>query len=227
MTALGGFDSLHDVDRVNINDNPLLEEVKGFNQLRHVAYLSIATNTRLRVIAGFNNALEASTLVSIGNNPALQTITGFQGLKTESLGIATNAALREISGFDGGWVNSQISITDNAGLQTITGFRNLTRAPGTVYINNNPLLTSITGFTGTQAPTYLYLTNNPALASLGTSFAYADYSTLTRFYLEGNTSLVACAEPWICHYLRRGAMPSSAVTERAARRPASYRLARR
>lgn len=204
LRFIGGFSVLHDVGALIISDDPLLEEVKGFNGLRHVESLAINKNTKLRVIDGFNNALESSTLVSILDNPALQTITGFRNLKATGLAIVRNAVLREINGFDGGWVSSQLSISDNASLSTITGFRNQTRATPSLVVQRNPLLTSITGFTGTQAPTTMFLDANPALKLLSTCFLYADYSPLTRLYCQGNTSLVACAEPWLCQFLRRG-----------------------
>ena len=218
LEQFNAFASLHTLNQVQINNNPRLEELGGFNNLRHVQYLSITSNTRLRSIAGFNNSLEVAGVggsgVIISNNPVLQTIAGFRALKSEGVGITNNANLREITGFDGGWVVGSLSIVNNAALQRITGFKSLLRATNYVGITQNPRLAAVTGLRGTQAPVRLVVGDNPSLKALAPGFAYASYATLASLNVDRNDSLAACAEPWVCEYLRRGG--NASITGNAA-----------
>ncbi|TGE16560.1 hypothetical protein [Hymenobacter elongatus] len=195
-----GLAALTAVDLLTINNNPSLQVLAGFNNLRNVGTLNISGNG-VRSITGFAG-VTLSNRADITNNPQLQAITGFAGASAPGLYISDNARLLDIAGFNAGTF-ATVGISANPALTALSGFRN-TEFTGAVNVINNAQLDSVTGFAGPRAPTAISLSSNPRLRGFTRGFVFGSYTTLSSLTIFGNTMLSACAQPWVCAYLRRG-----------------------
>ncbi|WP_165370488.1 T9SS type A sorting domain-containing protein [Hymenobacter persicinus] len=195
-----GFGSLSSVDYFSITFNNTLQRLAAFNNLRNVTSMIVQDCNRLTTLAGFNGGLQANTCI-VARNSLLQDIPGFSGLRVQQLNVNNNPVLLNVTGFNNS-TSEVVNIDTNPGLTVISGFRS---AAFTNYISvqNNTQLDSIAGFRGASSPTIIYIRNNPRLRGIERGFAFGFYAPLTSLYIQNNPLLAACAQPWICSYLRR------------------------
>lgn len=194
------------MDALTISNNPALQQqLAGFNSLRNLQNIGI-TGNGITAISGFNGGVllngSGSGSINISSNPRLQSIIGFAGANVRSLNIYTNAGLVAISGFNNGAFVA-VNIGSNDAMTSVSGFRN-SDFTNTIQLSNNVQLDNISGFIGSRAPATISLSGNSRLQNFAQGFAFGSYSALTTLNIGSNTLLAACAQPWICTYLRRG-----------------------
>lgn len=186
---IGGLTQLS--DRLVLAGLPWAD-VQAFDGVQSTGQVWISEFTSLTTLAGFGN-LTSAPIVTIANNPALTSISGFPniGATLQRLSITGNSQLVSISGFAAvTQITDKLELSGN-GLIQLDAFPNL----ATVYnlvIDNNAKLTSVTGFAGLTTASGLYFTNNPALTSIG---GLANVQTIAGLQAIQNPKLAAISMP--------------------------------
>lgn len=147
-----------------------------FNNLTGITgTINFQSNLELTVLGGFNALVSTPATIQFVGNTNLTSVTGFSNLTTiganlSFIGVGIPILTNNISGFS----NLQsigYLILRNTSLTNLNDFTSLTAINNGLSIDNNPLLTSITGLSsatnalgnGTQ-PFRIF--NNPVLTSL-------------------------------------------------------------
>ncbi|UOQ72353.1 hypothetical protein [Hymenobacter cellulosilyticus] len=176
-----GFTSLSTVDNFSLTQNDALQQIPSFANLRKVGNLVIQNCGRLTTIPGFSGGLQVN-VCNVVANPLLQKIPGFNRLRVwQQLNINNNPALQKVSGFNNG-SPAVVNIDTNPGLTVISGFRNTVFSSNYIYVQNNALLDSISGFGGDDAPYVIYVRNNPRLRGIEGAL-HIDPTSRCQFYL--------------------------------------------
>jgi len=219
LQTIPSFPSLSSLETISIMYNDALQQVTGFNSLRNGRSVYIGNNAALTTISGFNGGVSLTSAANITTNQLLQSITGFNGMRgAQECSVHHNPSLLDIAGFNNGAMTNAVVSTNNA-LTSVTGFRNSDFA-GYIQVASNPQLDTLSGFTGPRAPVGIYLTANPRLYDFSQAFSFTSYSLLSNLTIQNNTLLAACAQPWICAYLRRGGGASISGNAPACTQPA-------
>jgi hypothetical protein len=215
---------------LNISESNSLQVITGFNSLYSIGALNIIGLNSLKDISGFQNVDNIIGNSTIGENPLLETISGFGNMGSfGNLSITGNLSLTTLSGFNGNFITDTkatiLNIANNANLKTITGFKNAQIT--SVNINNNDLLTEISGFTNLISAEdinmnsdmnlntisgfnalisakYIGIRDNKSLTSLSGLFPNLDHQSIEILALTGNENLSVCAIPWLCNYINDG-----------------------
>ncbi|WP_210466818.1 T9SS type A sorting domain-containing protein [Rufibacter roseolus] len=188
LTILHSFWKLRSAKTVDIGDNRRLEDVRGFPLFNTTTFFTISYCPSLADISGFDNLTSVypakegeGSILYIGNNPALRTITGFKGLgKVDEMMLTTNRSLADIPSFNGLKEFNSIAIGSDSALVDISGFNGGFTEGGSLTISRNPKLRAVTGFNGLKAKT-LAINSNEALAEIA-GFDDVDASTINIGY---------------------------------------------
>ncbi len=175
LTSLTGFLELLSLDNgLLISNNPSLATVSGFDFLSVVfggmtfqnlpALQALPDFTQLGIIAGITGL----TFEATGTDYA--TVTGFPNLDFVTALTIKNTQIERIVGMGGRFiVEERLSISNNPALQQLGGAGGNLGAidpRGTVYIFNNPVLSSIALANLTNLRETLTVANLPLLSSL-------------------------------------------------------------
>jgi hypothetical protein len=178
------------VASVDIDANPVLTtfELGGLEMID--TDLTITNNTALSKVD--ISALEQVTgNVVVDNNAALGTVNFGSLSSVASLEIVNDPVMTSISGLPT-TVLGDFTLQSNAALTTMSGLAALQSIHGSLKIDNNAALKSLSAFPATSASVVgtMSVTNNAALADMGgiSHFGYLGGITIT-----GNASLTYCA----------------------------------
>ena len=182
LKSLDGLESLQNVLSVTIYDNPALESIESLLGITQTGEIMIYNNDSLTNLKGLNN-LTSCDIIGITSNDALTSLEGLNNLTT---------------------VKGELSIHDNRSLKTLEALSNLNQITGTaeigaggkLWIQENPLLTSLTGLNNLETVQKIQISNNESLTSLSglESITIIDgRNTNTSNYLQivGNNSLTS------------------------------------
>jgi len=217
-TSLTSFDTKSPVDvwygAITVVSNSKLTDLKNLTiHDGHVASIQFDQNAQLATFE-LGGLTKVDGDVSVTNNPMLTAvtikdvtsiggevaITNNAALKTINLGapttvnrfeVSSNQVLTTIAGAPSQQVLGDFIIRGNHALTSITGLGGLNRIRGTLTIDNNAALTSLSAFptTALTLEGSLMITNNTALTDLGgLSHAFYMYSV----NITGNISLAYC-----------------------------------
>jgi len=146
LTSLTGLDALTSIDYANIGDNSSLVNLSGLGALTTVNDISITNNASLTSLTGLGALASMGSHLYIAENNSLANLSGLDALTT---------------------VGGDLSIDSNGSLASLSALSALTSIGGSnIYINQNSLLTSLTGLDNLDlAPiSYMELRNNPLLS---------------------------------------------------------------
>ena len=217
-TSLTGFDTKSPVDvwygEITVISNSKLTDLKNLTiHDGHVASVRFDTNAQLATfeLTGLNKVdgdvavtnnpmLTAVTLkdvtsiggeVAITNNAALKTINLGAPTTVNRFEVSSNPVLTSIAGAPSQQVLGDFIIRGNKALTSITGLGGLNRIRGTLTIDNNAALTSLSAFptTALTIESPLIITNNGLLTDLG-GLSHAFY--IYTVNITGNGSLAYC-----------------------------------
>jgi hypothetical protein len=173
----------------NISYNPMLETINAFSSVDTVFGLfAITNNASLKSMDGFKNVATMNSggfepYLFIDNNPSLENLGGFSGLKQVqgnggTVEISNNAKLTDLQGLSsleyitGGGRGAGIFIRNNSGLRTLNGLTSFKAigygVAGAITITENPLLEDINGISNVSInsipPNFRFtLAKNPSL----------------------------------------------------------------
>lgn len=120
LTNLTGLEVKKIGRSMNIQNNPLLEDINGFNEIIIPEFISIFSNPSLKDISGFQQSPHLET-ITILSNDGLEKVTGFNNLvSVYYLNISDNNQLKDIATFsDLEVVEAQIGIRQNRSLSRV------------------------------------------------------------------------------------------------------------
>ncbi|WP_276372359.1 T9SS type A sorting domain-containing protein [Chryseolinea sp. H1M3-3] len=177
---------------LTIENNPMLTNLNGLFSLDSITgTLIIKENNSLASINGFGELVSVGGTVpyavTISSNPSLAEVNGFSALESiQGISIKNNAALVSVSGFSKLVIDYGIlEITSNNSLIDINGFKNLKEIrpaiASAVIIDNNAALQNLDGLTSLEiieGPNVaLRITNNPSLSNIDGLFALTSILT--------------------------------------------------
>ena len=240
LIGLGGLDSIG--NNLSIFNNDALEGLEGLDQLTYIRSFAIQENDSLKNIGNLDKLTSVGSLYIIANK-GLKKIDGFNGLSIakEGISIEQNGALDSITGFNNlvtvaentfpyGFMNIQL----NKELESIIGLENLKTVNGSMVISGNDQLSNLSGLEGlhyiyrhfwigknyngdeignasleslealhnlTIVGNHLIITKNPLLLSLS-GLDSLDYTRLQNVIIKENPNLSFCEVESICLYLK-------------------------
>lgn len=206
LQAITGFNSLYTIGALNIIGLNALKDISGFQNVDNIGNSTIGENPSLETISGFGNMSSFGNL-SITGNSSLTTLSVFNGksitdTKSRLLNIAYNATLKSITGFKNAQITS-VNINNNDLLTEISGFTNLISAEE-INMNSDMNLNTISGFNSLISAKYIGIRGNKSLTSLTGLFPNIDYQSVKALNLNDNLNLSVCSIPWICSYINNG-----------------------
>ena len=179
------------VANVNIDANPALTtfELGGLETIdTDLTITNNATLTKVEI-----SALEKVTgAVVVDNNAALGTVNFGSLSSAASIELVNDPVMTSLSGLPSTTVMGNFTIQSDAALTTLSGLTSLQSIEGTLKIDNNKALTSLSAFPATSAVigAGLSVTNNAALIDMG---GFSHFNYLGGITITGNTSLPYCA----------------------------------
>jgi hypothetical protein len=206
LQVISGFNNLYTIGALNIIGLNALKDISGFQNVDNTGNSTIGENPLLETISGFGNMGSFRTL-SITGNSSLTTLTGFNGkfitdTKATLLNIANNANLKSITGFKNAQITS-VNINNNDLLTEISGFTNLISAEE-INMNSDMNLNTISGFNSLISAKYIGIRGNKSLTSISGLFPNLDHQSIEILDLTSNENLSICAIPWLCNYINDG-----------------------
>ncbi len=155
--------------RLEIKNNPLLQEVVGSNDFTSASEILIENNESLNQIIGFNGLEEVVKVII--DNPNLELVSGFKSVRTigeqfANGGLIISGNLIELNAFDNlvEVIEDDLSI-GALGLEHVPPFDSLQRVGGRVGIGGSNLI-EYNGFHNLQFAGIMSFGNNPYLESL-------------------------------------------------------------
>ncbi len=160
-----GFSSIDSIGDVEFESVYALEELNILNNLNYAGSISIGRNPILRTIGGFNNL--KSSIVYVGENPQLFEINGFSSLNNSAnIRVSNNDLLRNFEGFENLNQLDFLSIFRNNELRDLDIFNNVDSMIQ-LDIYENEKLTTLEGFNQLKHVEDDIAVNDNALTSLG------------------------------------------------------------
>jgi len=192
-----------------INNNNALTSLSGLDNIISIGdYLRIRNNDPLSDITALSNVNYVGGDLTIYNNNELTNLSGLEGIDSigGDLSASANNSLTSLTGLDnitsmGGY----LSIKENILLPNLMGLNEITFIGGYLWISENISLTSISALEnltsiGGSLRIGDYYGGNPALTSL-TGLENIDPGSISKLYIENNSSLSICDVYSICEYL--------------------------
>lgn len=162
LSSTPSFDNLISVEDINVNADFPFDHIAEFPMLVRASSLNIRA---LKTLSGFN-ALQSCGFFSLNNNLTIETIEGFEQLKTAwGIWIEDNPLLREISSFPSlESISRNLHVYDNVSLEHLNGFNNLVHITEQLRLSGNTALREIIGFNAlTSADVIRIWNSHPAL----------------------------------------------------------------
>ena len=94
---------------------PVLIDLSGLDAVTSVSTLTLGGNEQLADISALSNLTTVEGLLSVADNPLLQSLHGLEGLRTLTASITDNATLEEVRAL-GGLTQGQVTISGNPAL---------------------------------------------------------------------------------------------------------------
>ena len=205
LENLEGLNNLESVPYISFTQNNSLKSLNGLESLNNTLSITIYGNPDLESIESLLEITQTGEIM-IYDNDSLTDLTGLNNLTScDIIGITSNDALTSLEGLNNlTIVKGELSIHDNSSLETLEALSNLQRITGTseigaggkLWIQGNPLLTSLTGLNNLETVQKIQISNNEGLTSLSglESITIIDgRNTNTSNYLQivGNNSLTS------------------------------------
>ena len=192
LVTLTIFSALESIGgALEIKDNPQLVQINLFNSLESVGgIMEISNNNSLVFLIDFESLNSAGQII-IENNASLASFGDFASLTTsgniiirDNESLVTHGAFNNLTNV----TNGILWFINNESLSIIGGFSNLTSIGGSLFISQNPALTSITSFEQLGTAGVIDIRDNSALIEVPTFNAVTSLSTNLLMY--NNISLV-------------------------------------
>jgi hypothetical protein len=135
------------INSLEILHNDALESLSSLNNLKqkNLESLEIISNPKLQSLQGLDNIVNVTEL-TIGFNPNLISLNGLNKLTNVNMfEIRNNEKLESLDGFHNLFIGDLLNIVDNEKLVFVHDLSKQLRYLQTLYINNNPSLTNLTG----------------------------------------------------------------------------------
>jgi hypothetical protein len=235
LNDIAGFNGVSSVGALEINGCDSLTNLVGLENAAITAQLRIEENNGLSDISNLNAIIGPLSLLQIGNNPALTSFSGLQGLNmldTGSAFIFGNIAITDFDAFTG-WTTapSTLSIQSSLIATSLSGLANMSGPVQNLNLQLNNALTDLDGLQGITKVTQLTIGSNANLTSLDGLNGLSNTATedcalfvsgnalltnmsalnmifpesVTNLAILGNTSLSDCYELLICGVVELGA----------------------
>jgi len=179
-----------------------IKNLNGLNQLEAVNGNLVIQGTLLMNLNGLNNLDSIGGILEIGNNQALNSLTGLGNLATvhgltinNNLFLTSTLGLTQLSTLQGDFY-----ISENLSLSHIFGLNNLTEIGGGFIIASNTSLVvlNLENLTSVGGPGFMII-NNPLLVDMNLSSL--DFIGGDLLIISDNGSLSGCAIQGLCTYL--------------------------
>lgn len=205
LENLDGLNNLESVLYISFTQNNSLKSLDGLESLNNTLSITIYENPDLESIESLSGITQTGEIM-IYNNDSLTDLTGLNNLTTcEIIGITSNDALVSLEGLNNlTTVNGELSLHNNSSLQTLEALSNLKRITGTaeigpggkLWIQENPLLTDLTGLNNLEIVQKIQISNNEGLTSLSglenvTVIDGKSVNTSNYLQISGNNSLTS------------------------------------
>jgi hypothetical protein len=126
--------------KLEISENPQLDDLSGLERLEHVAALSIRHNPELDDLSALSHLSSAESIV-ISDNPELGHLRGLEGLTQLDMLVLEHNGLYQTVGLSGLTQVGTLVVQDNPRLNSLRGLKSLAHARS-IEISENPLLSS-------------------------------------------------------------------------------------
>ncbi len=154
LQSITGFNNLETVGNIiRIRNNINLIDFEGFNNVSLVNAIYFRANWLLEKIDGFNSLIKVNGDLSITDNPAINTLTGFFSLTEIDRFYVEDTLITNLDAFSAlTKVFTEIGINLNSQLNSISGLSSLTEVQYFDFsIGGNPQLTSLNGLENLNA----------------------------------------------------------------------------
>jgi hypothetical protein len=143
LTSLNGLDNLESVGvAITLQFNDALNSIQGLSGLNSVERILLEENPLLSSLAGINyTSIEFS--LQLVNNDGLQDFNGLQFDATTSafLEVKDCDGITSMSGLEGLTDTFGLQFSENQNLLSLDGLENITICRNQIYIQDNPILT--------------------------------------------------------------------------------------
>jgi hypothetical protein len=152
---------------LSIINNTSLVSIDGLQNLVNnsgfESDIRVMDNPMLASLVGLPNTFNALSLFFITNNDSLTNLNGIGNYGAELINIDFNDGLLDLSGYQGLYAES-IYIRNNNALQSLGDSSESSGYEDYLYIENNPILTDISGINAGGYGQSLIIRNNPNLS---------------------------------------------------------------
>jgi hypothetical protein len=201
ITNLNGLNAVISIKGdISIDSNPLLTSLSGLSNLKNVIQgsLQVYRNPGLTSLNGLGSLVSITSAsnkinggrLSIGDNSGLSDLTGLTSLAIveNSLGIADNSSMVNLLGLNALTSVGRVDVVNNPILTSLLAPGVLETCKEMIYLLNNPLLNSITGFENLDEVRHLTIDSNPMLTNLNGFQSFTRISGDLR--INNNATLV-------------------------------------
>ncbi|MEM7104767.1 MAG: T9SS type A sorting domain-containing protein [Bacteroidota bacterium] len=181
LTNLNGLHNITRIERaITIRNNALITSLEGFSSLSFAGFgMVVQDNPHLVNFEGVDNLVTVNTSLQVENNAVLENFIGLENLETIGLVfiVRNNHSIASMAGLDSLSLIGEMVVTFNDGLTEVGPMPQLDSIIWGVNINNNPILSSLSGFDRPiSIGSLLFVDNNPQLSWCGVE-AICDYVT--------------------------------------------------
>lgn len=188
ITNLSGLESLEEVaGLLSISNNLSLINLEGLSSITELHIVNIFSNPALQNLSGLFNLKTTGDFYISGNN-----ITSFLGLDSlkfvwGDLNINNNTEILDFSGLEGlEKIGGSLMVVANNKMVTLEGLHTLESIGGAFWIQENIELLHFDDISSLKSLGSLYVKNNPNLTSISMPNQLV---TLGHLVLEGNMEL--------------------------------------
>lgn len=158
LVELSGFNNLHFVDNLFIENNNSLTDLNNFGRVGVYEKLVIKNNSSLISLDSLHSITFLGGGIDISNNESLASLNGLQNIENVSLNPAWNGIIG-------------MTISNNASLANLDGLEGINELRGDITIEGNESLISINALdVSLLEPSTISIKNNPLLCSCSTDF---------------------------------------------------------
>ncbi|MGG6230494.1 YARHG domain-containing protein [Tenacibaculum sp. SDUM215027] len=169
LKFLNGFESLTTVEDFGIGtDLDVIDLTNSFIKLTQIKKGFFLRSEETLVHFSGPNSIVKIGKITITDNEKLESLSGFNGLKTvtEGVQIKDNKLLKIVEGFNRlKTINGRFDIEDNPVLKGIKGFKNINFIDY-LWIDENRKLSNLSGFNNLKSANKIYLRRNYAIEDL-------------------------------------------------------------
>jgi hypothetical protein len=148
LISTNGLDNLFHVDRINISECTVLNEIVGLEEIETLnGGLILEENHGMETLVGFESIVHVGADVEISDNDGLTSLQGLNNLQTVAgeLRVEDNPALVNLDGLYSLNSIGGLRIAWNDGLENLEGLSSALNCSGAITIRDNPLLQSLHG----------------------------------------------------------------------------------